>query len=267
MKKGIVFEIEGGNAIIMKNDGEFVKVAANSQWRKGDVVTIKAKTINLKPISTIAACFLMIISFSAIGLGIYFNESALISLDVNPSLELSVNRFDRVIDARALNDEGDNILEQINVKNKLLDDAVLTLIEQGLGKYVQNNPLVTFTVYSPDMETQKLIMSNLQDTADNYISAHHANVQVELLSVDKELINVAHEYNVTAGKYTALKELQSVLPGMEMENYSHHSISYIKEQTKYHKENHDASNTVEGGACTPKDNEHDSMQEHNDSDE
>lgn len=264
MPKGIVFEIENGNAVVMKNNGEFISVIAHPHWRQGDVVAIKAKTINLQRISIIAACFFVLISTSVIGMKVYFNESALISLDVNPSIELSINKFDRVIDVRALNDDGDNILDQTNVKNKLLDDAVVTLFEQGLGDYLQNNSLVTFTVYSPDIETQQTILSDIQNAAV-YIYTHHANAHVELLSVDEATIDTAHEYNITAGKYAALRELQRVLPEIEIKNYSHHSISYIKEQTKTHGEDHHFTNPVENDSPIQEDNKHDNMQKHNDS--
>lgn len=256
MQRGIVFEIENRKATVMKNNGDFIRVIAHSDWKKGDVVTIKAKTIMYKPLATIAACFMLFISVSAFGFGVYFDETTLISLDINPSIELSANRFDRVIAVRSLNAEGDTIIQQVNVKNKPLDKAVSALFDGGLGDFIPQNPLVTFTVFSSDEQSERLILNKLQNTADTYVSSHHADAQIELLSVDEALINEAHKHNVTAGKYTALRELQEVLPEMEIESYSHHSISYIKEQTKIHGAGHGAPNTQNHNKAAPDGNKH-----------
>lgn len=251
MRKGIIFEIENGKATVIKNNGDFVSVSAHPDWKKGDVVTIQARNITFKPFSVIAACFLVFISVSAFGGKLYFDETALVSLDVNPSIELSVNRFDRVIAARSLNEDGRDILEQVHVKNKSLDNAVSALFDGGVGEFISQNPLVTFTVFSPDTQNEQLIRNKLQKTADTYVLSHHANAQVEVLSVGENVVNEAHEYNVTAGKYTALQELKEVLPDMEMKNYSHHSISYIKEQTKFHGAGHGKPDASERNRSTP----------------
>lgn len=242
MQKGIIFEIENEKAVVMKNNGEFVSIKARPGWKKGDVVTVSVRTSTFNLFAAVAACFLLFISASVFGAGIYFEETALISLDVNPSIELSVNRFDRVISVRSLNEDGDNILAQTNVKNKPIDNAISALFDGGLGEFIPQNPLVTFAVFTSDKQSEQLILDKLQNTADTYVLSHHADAQVEVLSVDEKAVNKAHEYNVTAGKYSALRELQEVLPEMEMESYSHHSISYIREQTKIHGGNHEKGN-------------------------
>lgn len=262
MQKGIIFEIENENATVMKNNGDFVNVTALPCWKKGDVVTIKTRTGSLKAFAAIAACLLLLISTSVFGVGVYFQEAALISLDVNPSIELSVNRFDRVIAVRSLNDEGYQILERVSVKNKLLDDAVSALFEGGLGTFIPQSPLVTFTVFSPDTQREQLILSKLQDTA-SYVSSHHADAQIAVLSVDENLVNEAHEHHVTAGKYSALIELQKVLPEMEMERYSHQSISYIKEQTKIHGNDHGIPDALDQNNATSNGKKHGSIKNHN----
>lgn len=242
MQKGIVFEINKGKATVMKNNGDFICVPAHSDWKKGDLVTVKTSAYPWKSFATIAACFLLFFTVSTLGMGVYFDEAALVSLDVNPSIELSLNRFDRVIDARSLNEEGGDILEQINVKNQKLGQAVSSLFDEGLGDFLDQNPLVTFTVFSEDAKKEQMLLDKLQNTADTCISSHHEEAQIEVLSVDEQVVNMAHKYQVTAGKYTALCELQKVLPEMEMERYSHHSISYIKEQTEIHCRNRDTWN-------------------------
>ena len=44
----------------------------------------------------IIACFIFLL-FSFSGYGLYFTKTSIISIDINPSIELNINRFDRVI--------------------------------------------------------------------------------------------------------------------------------------------------------------------------
>ena len=61
-----------------------------------------------KRILTTAVC-LMVLCFGWAGYNIYYTPITVISVDINPSVELGVNRFDRVISVSAFNSEADEI--------------------------------------------------------------------------------------------------------------------------------------------------------------
>lgn len=76
----------------------------------------------------VAACFLL----AAIGFGgfsAYATETALVGIDLNPSIELGVNRFDTVVAARALNEEGQRVLDTVSVTGKSYDEALSAITE------------------------------------------------------------------------------------------------------------------------------------------
>ena len=59
----------------------------------------------LKPASLLVACFLCALLFSTTGRKVF----AYVSVDINPSLEVSVTKDLRVIDLQACNDDGRRI--------------------------------------------------------------------------------------------------------------------------------------------------------------
>ena len=61
----------------------------------------------------------------------------MIGIDVNPSIELSVNRNEKVLQANPLNEDAETILDDMNLKNVDLDIAVNALI----GSMVRNGYL------------------------------------------------------------------------------------------------------------------------------
>ena len=51
------------------------------------------------------------------GYSVYSRPVSYISIDVNPSIELAVNRFDRVVSATGYNADGEDILQHVSLEN------------------------------------------------------------------------------------------------------------------------------------------------------
>lgn len=92
----------------------------------------------------LAACLVLIL-----GLGSYtfFHASAYIGIDVNPSIELTANRFDRVLSVKALNADAEAVLADMDLKYLELDTAVNALVgSMAVHGYFNAGEDVTVTV-------------------------------------------------------------------------------------------------------------------------
>lgn len=62
-----------------------------------------------------------------------------ISIDVNPSIELALNRFDRVVSVTAYNPEGEEILQDLSLKGKIYTAAIDEIVEnQAMDIYIHS---------------------------------------------------------------------------------------------------------------------------------
>lgn len=241
--KGVVFEIRGSQAVVMLNGAEFTKVPARPEWQVGDVITIPRKRVNLRVLYTLAACLVLVLGLGFGGYNVYFTQTALFSMDINPSLEFGLNRFDRVISVDSLNVEADAILQSVELKNLTYTEAVERLVtDEAFGAYLANNSYMLFAVQANDQAKQEQLLINLQATADAAILPHHQNLSTEYYAVDGQTVESAHQHGMTAGKYMVLQELQQVAPGIDLSEYNHCSVSEIKDQIQRHEsgEEHDA---------------------------
>mgnify|MGYP006964182038 CR=1 FL=1 len=59
--------------------------------------------MNYKRVLSVAACLLLLFLG---GRQFYFIPTVKISIDINPSMELGVNRFDRIVSVEGYNDDG-----------------------------------------------------------------------------------------------------------------------------------------------------------------
>ncbi|MDR2933153.1 MAG: hypothetical protein LBV27_08610 [Oscillospiraceae bacterium] len=236
--KGIVFRIGGANAVVMLTGGNFVNTRAKSGWQVGDVVTVSRQTRSRKMWAVLAACFALAISLGFGGYTLYYSQETLVSIDVNPSIELGINRFDRVISVTARNPEAGRIINAAPVKNMKYTDAVAALVSGGgLDPYLASDAFMLFTVQTKNADKQEALLSNLQEAADAAVLPHHQNLNTEYYAVDAQTVSNAHRHGMTAGKYSILMELQQVAPEIDISEYSHCSIDEIKGQIEMHAEN------------------------------
>ena len=76
-----------------------------------------------KPVCALAACLLVVV----LGLGgyhLYFTPTSVISIDINPSLEVDVNRLGRVIALHGYNEDGEEFAASLDVLHQNYQQAV-----------------------------------------------------------------------------------------------------------------------------------------------
>lgn len=161
--------------------------------------------------SFIAACFCMI----ALAGGTYTYQNgrvdSVIGIDVNPSVELSVNQRNKVLSAKALNEDARNVMEQMDLKGVDLNVAVNAVI----GAMVTNGYLtdadnaILVTVSNDSVKKAK----NLRSTVVSDIKSALKEQQLEAVVYDQQVIeedqvkSFALDYGISYGKAYFLKEL------------------------------------------------------------
>lgn len=144
-----------------------------------------------------AACLLLF--FAVGGYSLYKTPVSYISIDVNPSVELGVNRFGRVVSAEGFNEDGKNILEGLKLMNLPYLQAIERLLEnERYDGFLNRDSQLFFTVISKEPD---LIMAQLGSSAvcQNYESLTYIS--------DEGCRKAAHQHEMSFGKYRAYLEL------------------------------------------------------------
>ena len=218
---GIIIEITGKEAVIMKNGGDFVSLPAKEGWKKGDIVPVKTKPRSrrfLTAAAAIAACLCFVVTGG--GYHYYYAQAALISVDVNPSIELTVNRLDRVTSSSALNEDGEALLSGIRLTGMECGEAVKELLQSESGEpYLSGNKNVVVTVYSANEARQSRLLEEIRETADTTVTTLRPDGNTEYRAVTSEEVEAAHSCGVTAGKYIYLQKLEEAAPETDITQY------------------------------------------------
>ena len=170
----------------------------------------------------IAACFCMIML--AGGTYSYQNSrvDSVIGIDVNPSVELSVNKKNRVLKAEAVNQDGMTILKDMDMEGVDLNVAVNAIIgsmvTHGFLDDLDNAILVTVSNDSIKKA------SNLRSAVVTDIRTTLEEKRLKAVVYDQQVIEeddvkqLAQEYNISYGKAYFLKELIAQNSSLSMED-------------------------------------------------
>ena len=141
--KGIVMEITGKYAVILTQDGQFMKIKAQPGMTVGaeiDTCMPSMASAARKPmyrIASIAASFLLVLG---IGIFSYSMPYSYVDFDINPSIGLTANIYDRIIRVEALNDDGSKLIENKNLMHRKLDEGVTMLLSSAVEQgYLKEN--------------------------------------------------------------------------------------------------------------------------------
>ncbi|WP_144473573.1 anti-sigma factor domain-containing protein [Bacillus tropicus] len=208
MNKGIVMDIKKHSVVVLTPNGEFITCK-----RKGDSCMIgeeisfdeqeqKASRFSipyfLKPASLLVGCFLCALLF-------FYNQPeekvfAYVSVDINPSLELSVTKDLRVIDLQACNDDGRRILKEMKRwENEQLQEVIRTIIKQSQeDKYLTNDKQVMLTAVAKDKSLRPQLEQVMQELKKEYEIKH---ITVEYQSSTMQVRENARKAGIGTGVY------------------------------------------------------------------
>ena len=231
MKTGVVLTIENNRAVIMRTGGKFLSVDARPDWKKGDVVSVRDNRIPVVgTMYAVAACLLLFI-FGAGGYRAYNIEISTISLDVNPSIAMSLNRYDRIIDATGYNDESLAVLDSVSLKHKTYTEAIRTLlVSEPLSSRInsEHGALVKVAVHSDIEEKNQQIVSALSAEAELRPDERYGRF-VDFEIVSREVVDEARENGMTPGKYTEVLEIRELNPNIDIKDLRGLSVRELRE--------------------------------------
>lgn len=208
--KGIVLEIKNNEAAILSDDGAISKVK-NKNYEIGQVIIMKEKKkFKSKFIASAAGLVAAMVVF-ATGAFAYYTPTSYVSLDVNPSIEYSVNMFDRVLTVKAVNDDGKDIVIDLDAEHKDITKAVEKtidkLIEAGYITEDENSGVV-IAVSNPKENKAKDLAKKIEKETQNHMDEKGKTAKVEVEAVGKERVDRASELNITPGKLNLIEKLK-----------------------------------------------------------
>ena len=181
---------------------------------KGKVIYMeKKKNRSFAGFAAVAAVFVLLIAGIFIaknnGFGITNNSlAAVVSFDVNPSIELKVDNEEDVISVKGLNDDGKKVLEGMDLEDTDLEVAVNAIIgsmlKHGYINEMANSILLSVSgVEGYDADALETKLAN----EVNALLKNGAVLSQNVSNADDKLVKLADEYGITVVKAALIQEI------------------------------------------------------------
>ena len=288
--RGIVAELNGKYAIILARDGSFRKIKATAHMAAGSEIDLNQPTGNTKAarlmtkVASIAAAALFVLG---IGYGAYSYTLpySYVDVDINPSIELTVNVYDRIIKAEALNNDGKKVLGNSSLKNTRLEAGVSQLlniaVEQGYLKartvtpdVEKNNTAddsqagsgttatseegviienaVLFTVSSEDAVKSGKLKKGLTGAASKELEKGGVDSELLVGEASIEQRNDARKFGVTPGKLALIEDAMEAEPELKLEELKKTPVKDLIKKAKDKKDEEDKQKAAKDKAAKDK---------------
>ena len=156
--------------------------------------------------------------------------NATICLDVNPSVEIAVDKSETVVNVTADNKDGESIINGQDFKGDSLSDTVETLVNRMVDEdYISNlKNSVLVSVASQNGEFGKQLEKKMSDSIFELLGSK--NIEGAVLSqtitqADDELVSLAKMYNISIGKALMIMDIIEAEPHYTFESLASLSVN------------------------------------------
>ena len=214
-------------------------VLSRCDERKGTVIPMTTKKTTKKRWTTLAAACLALVLLG--GGGIFYQQAhavaSVVSLDVNPSIELKVNRSEKVLACAPLNEDAKAILADMSngadLKGAKLDVAVNAIV----GSLVRNGYLnsissaIMISVEDNDTARAEKLQRELTSTVDGVLQTSEAKASVltQTLTQDAGLEQQARENSISTGKAALVNRVLAINPALKFDALAKLSVEELKD--------------------------------------
>ena len=155
----------------------------------------------------------------------YFTPIAAISIDINPSIEMGINRLGRVISVNGFNEDGRELSGTLDIKYKNYTEAINRILNDNtVAALLSENEIMTLTVIGEDGRQSAKILSGVEAC-----TAEQGNAYCYFAT--SEEVAAAHETGLSCGKYRAFIQLQLLDPDITPEKVQGMTMREIRELT------------------------------------
>ena len=175
-----------------------------------------------KPLCALAACLLVVV----LGLGgyhLYFTPTSVISIDINPSLEVDVNRLGRVIGLHGYNQDGEEFVASLDVLHQNYQQAMDEILNSDtIVDCLNRGGFLSISVVE--------LSGNQGDEITTYVSdctSGHHNVSCSTISSQEA--HEAHHVGLSYGKYEIYAQIVAYDPDFTPEEANEMTMRELRD--------------------------------------
>jgi len=256
--KAIIVDFDGKYAVVATPRGDFKRIYNRFDGASiGDEIDISGMSapfgMTKEALTMVAACLLIFILGGYSYLSI--QPVTFITLDINPSIELSLNKFGRVIEVKGLSSDGIDMIGDGRAFHKMdMEKAIRVLLDQAVSMNYLNRDTNTVMIavshvnnnVSPNLNDKLKVIA--ESELETLLSSQSSKLDVSSIATDeikdktKYIVMVeniaverrkeAADTELSQGKLFLYDKLKEVKPDVTIEHIKEATVTQIVNELK-----------------------------------
>ena len=214
-------------------------VLSRCEERKGTEKPMTVQKTTKRRWTTLVAAGLALMLLG--GGGLFYQQAnavaSVVSLDVNPSIELRVNRDEKVLSCTPLNEDAKEILEDMgggaDLKGAKLDVAVNAIVGSLVRKgYLSEiSSAIMISVEDKDSTRAEKLQRELTSAVDGVLRTNESKAAVltQTVTQDAELERQARENSISTGKAALVNRILALNSSLRFDALAKLSVGELKD--------------------------------------
>lgn len=192
--------------------------------KKATLFTKKIKRLGL----SLAVC--VIIFICCLGGGYYYGaDYQSVYIDIDPSIELVLNRFNKINDVICYDEEAKQLLEDVQLKGKKLDCGVRLIIDRlEEENYLTPDAELQISASSKKIDDTKELLEEAANVANKHMSEKQYTGSLSSKPLDKDERDEAKEAHIPPGKYKYIQEIMEADPSQSIDKLKDMKMKDLK---------------------------------------
>lgn len=206
--KMVIVEIRGDTAVALREDGRFVTLR-HQRYQVGDTIQGAAFRTSHHFSRFAAACIAAVLLIgvqTAMAVGMPYSY---VTLDVNPSIQYTLNIFDRVLSVSAVNQDAASVvtaLEKSGISFEKINDAIGQTVRQCRSEGYLSETAQEYVVFSVASKSDHKV-ENLSDQLEHFSQVDDL-ISTEVVPTTIREIKEAGQKGTTPGKLALISRMQ-----------------------------------------------------------
>ncbi len=225
MKKGMILTTNRKWATVFTEDCQLEKLPIQPHMAAGKEIILNMQenttrapqyTRRFKP-ALVAASFVLVLAMTLLlSQGLFLNPVyATVSVDINPSVQFSVNRNLEVVEVKAMNQEAAGLLEGVVFQNMGVDKAIQKYKELAEKQY-QVKTMLLAAVMPENADALREMLIHIEQTQNQAVDSQ---IRVQFIySDEKEVTGQAEKNGLSVGRQMLLNQSEARNLGYDAES-------------------------------------------------
>lgn len=206
---------------ILQRTAEITPMPQSAQQAKAPV--------RLRPLIAVAAAVMLLLIGTLGTAAFYFEDYESVYIDTNPSVELVLNRFDRIHKVICHNDDAAAIINPRELCGKRAEDGVTVVLDAlEQNGYLEKEAEVCISTSSKEQIQAQKRLKQVTKRAEKYASENGCDANISGSTVTREEVSQAREQGLSVAQSTIIKEILEFDPTQDRELLEQMSVKELK---------------------------------------